>query len=135
MILIKKFMTIIMVFSVFSLSQRYISGNFNLKMMNESSEAGEHFHDHSFMNELKFLVLGFLIHTHEHGHDDADGDSHETHGSTHSHAEISRLKTDFITGQNFLFFSKDIESVFGTSVLNLHYYDHPFQIFLPPILS
>ena len=132
--LMKKLFMIIMVFSVFSLSQRYVSGNFNLNTAAKSIESDSHFHEHDFMNELKFLALGFLVHTHEHTHEDSD--SHNTEDSkTHSHAEISRLKTDFITGQNFLFFSGDIESIFGISILNLHLYEYPFQIFRPPILA
>jgi hypothetical protein len=119
--ILKRFFLFLMVLSVFSLSQRSMSSQFNSSKINESTETSVHFLEHSLMNELKFLVLGFLVHTHD--------------SNTHSHAEISRLKTDFITGQNFLFLSKELESIFGISVLNLHFYNYPFQIFRPPIFA
>ena len=132
--MLKRFFLFIMVLSIFSLSQRCIWGAFNLKVLSEDSEASENFHEHSFLSEMNFFVLGFLVHTHEHTHDDTE--SHDTHDSkTHSHAETSQIKTDFITSQNCLFFSDTLKSNFGASILDLHNYDHPFQIFRPPILA
>lgn len=132
--MLKRFFLFIMILSVFSISQRGILGSFNLKSLNETTEATEHFHEHSFLSEINFFVLGFLTHTHEHTHDDAD--SHETHDSnTHSHTETSQIKTFFIASQNCFLFSDIFKSIFGASILNLHNYDHPFQIFRPPIFA
>ena len=134
MIMLRRFFMIILTLSVFSLSQRCILGSFNLKASSESTDAGEHAHEHSILSKVSFFITGFLIHTHEHTHDDEDSNNHDAHNSkTHSHAEISQLKTDFIMQQNYLFFSSLVSSTFGLSILDLHTYDHPFQIFRPPI--
>lgn len=130
----RRFFMIIMILSVFLFSQRYIWGNSNLKILSEQADTDEHNHKHSILNEISFFMTGFLIHHHEHSHDSDDRNNHDSRNSkTHSHTEISQLKTDFIMQQNYLFFSSLVSSAFGLSVLDLHVYDHPFQIFRPPI--
>lgn len=134
MIILRRLIMIIMTLSVFSLSQRCILGSFKLKASSETADVGEHTHEHSILCKVSFFITGFLIHTHEHTHDDEDSNNHDSHNSkTHSHAEISQLKTDFIMQQNYLFFSSLMSSTFGLSILDLHTYDHLSQIFRPPI--
>ena len=131
--MLKRFFMIIMILSLFSFSQRLVWGMFNLNDLSQKA-AAEHIHEHNFLSKMNFFITGFLIHTHEHTHDDEDSNNHDAHNSkTHSHAEISQLKTDFIMQQNDLFSSSLMSSTFGLSALNLHTYDHPFQIFRPPI--